>query len=78
MKKICIVCEGNPAKDPRPRRLIEILMCKYQLTAIGLEASEISGVEVLSYSHAKKRNAKEEQELEANVAKKDYMKLVKI
>ena len=78
MKKICIVCEANPAKNPRPRRLIEVLKYKYRLTAIGLEASEISGVEVLSYPHAKKRNAKEEQELEANVAKKDYMKLVKI
>lgn len=78
MKKICIVCEANPAKNPRPRRLIEVLKHKYQLTAIGLEVSEISGVEVLSYPYAKKRNAKEEQELEANVAKKDYMKLVKI
>ena len=78
MKKICIVCEANPAKNPRPRRLIEVLKHKYQLTAIGLEVSEISGVEVLSYPYAKKRNAKEEQELEANVAKNDYMKLVKI
>ena len=78
MKKVCIVCEANPAKNPRPRRLIEILKGKYRLTAIGLEATEIDGVEVLSYPYAKKRNAKEEQELENNVAKKDYMKLVRI
>ena len=69
MKKVCIVCEANPAKNPRPRRLIEILKGKYRLTAIGLEATEIDGVEVLSYPYAKKRNAKEEQELENNVAK---------
>ena len=78
MKKVCIVCEANPAKNPRPRRLIEVLKGKYRLTAIGLEATEIDGVEVLSYPYAKKRNAKEEQELENNVAKKDYMKLVRI
>ena len=78
MKKACVVCESNIAQDPRPRRLIEVLKGKYCLTTIGLEATEIDGVEVLSYPHAKKRNAKEEQELEANVAKKDYMKLVKI
>ena len=78
MKKVCMVCESDIIRDPRPRRLIEILKGKYRLTAIGLEATEIDGVEVLSYPYAKKRNAKEEQELENNVAKKDYMKLVRI
>ena len=61
IKRICIVCEANPAKNPRPRRLIEVLRGKYHLTAIGLEATEIDGVEVLSYPYAKKRNAKKFQ-----------------
>ncbi|WP_060663125.1 hypothetical protein [Helicobacter pullorum] len=78
MKKVCMVCESDIIRDPRPRRLIEVLKGKYRITAIGLEATEINGVEVLSYPYAKKRNAKEEQELENNVAKKDYMKLVRI
>ena len=78
MKKICVVCEGNIAGDPRPNRLISVLKGKFDLTAIGLEATGIDGVEVLSYPFAKKRNAQEEEELEENVRRRDFIKLVKI
>ncbi|MCH5314053.1 MAG: glycosyltransferase, partial [Helicobacter sp.] len=78
MKKACVVCEGDPAKNPRPNRMLHWLKGHFELTAIGLEATAMEGVEILSYPDAKKRNAKEEAILEENVAKKDYMKLVKI
>ncbi|MCH5323127.1 MAG: capsular biosynthesis protein [Helicobacter sp.] len=78
MKKACVVCEANPAKNQRPNRMLKWLKGHFELTAIGREATPMEGVEMLSYPDAKKRNAKEEAILEENVAKKDYIKLVKI
>ena len=78
MKKACVICEGDPAKNPRPNRMLHWLKGHFELTAIGREATPMEGVEILSYPQAKKRSAKEEAILEENVAKKDYMKLVKI
>ena len=77
MKKICVIAEEDLSTS-RQKRLLDLLYGKFILTGIGLEAVPYKDIEILSYPHAIKRNAEQEAELERNVAKKDYMKLVKI
>ena len=77
MKKICVIAEANLSAS-RQKRLLDLLYGKFVLTGIGLEAVPYKDIEILSYPHAIKRNAEQEAELERNVSKKDYMKLVKI
>ena len=77
MKKICVIAEEDLSTS-RQKRLLDLLYGKFVLTGIGLEAVPYKDIEILSYPHAIKRNAEQEAELERNVAKKDYMKLVKI
>ncbi|WP_416829799.1 capsular biosynthesis protein, partial [Helicobacter ganmani] len=77
MKKICVIAEEDLSTS-RQKRLLDLLYGKFMLTGIGLEAVPYKDIEILSYPHAIKRNAEQEAELERNVAKKDYMKLVKI
>ncbi|RAX55971.1 hypothetical protein CCZ01_09840, partial [Helicobacter monodelphidis] len=80
MKKICVISEGNPAVDPRPHRVVNLLRKHYLVTIIGrgIEGLILDGIEVLSYDIPLKRTAEQEEELERNVAKKDYLKLVQI
>ena len=81
MKKVCIVCEANPVKCPRPRRLIGILKDKFMLSVIGRDIQEmqIEGVqEIFSYAIPPKRNAEQEEQLCRDVANKNYLKLVYI
>ncbi len=54
--RILVLCAANPATNPRPSRMIENLKEQHVVTAMGLDSSAISGVEVLSYSSYTKRN----------------------
>ena len=81
MKKICIVCEANPIKCPRPKRLIGVLKDKFMLSVIGrdIQETQIGGVqEIFSYAIPPKRTAEQEEQLYQNIANKDYLKLVHI
>ena len=81
MKKICIVCEANPNKCPRPKRSIGILKDKFILSVIGrdIQETQIKGVqEIFSYEIPPERNAEQEKQLCQNIVNKDYLKLVYI
>ncbi|MBB5021959.1 capsular biosynthesis protein [Desulfurispira natronophila] len=75
---IAVVCEADPAKCPRPSRLISHLKKTHNVTAIGRSATSIDGVKVLSYSPPKKRTLIQECVLYWNVLWRRYEKLVYI
>lgn len=54
--RILVLCAANPATNPRPSRIINFLKKNHSVTAMGIDATEISGAEVVSYSAYKKRN----------------------
>ncbi len=74
--KIAIICEANPATNPRPNRVIKAFKDEYEVTAIGRNATEIDGVRVLSYEVPKKRNFLQEILLHINVFMRNYRTLI--
>ena len=74
--RVATVCEANPAKNPRPNRVIQALQKDHELTAIGRHATQIEGVEVLSYDSPKKRNFWQEIGLYRDVFLRRYERLV--
>lgn len=54
--KILILCAADPAKNPRPSRLIGFLKKDHEVVALGIESTSMDGVEVLSYPKYSKRN----------------------
>ncbi|MGP1580719.1 MAG: hypothetical protein ACTTH5_06850 [Wolinella sp.] len=74
--KIAIICEANPATNPRPNRVIKAFKDEYEVTAIGRNATEIDGVRVLSYEVPKKRNFLQEILLYINVFTQNYRTLI--
>lgn len=45
MKKVLIMCQSDPKRDPRPNRMIHWLRSSYQVTVVGNEAIDMEGVE---------------------------------
>ncbi|PAF43012.1 glycosyltransferase [Helicobacter sp. 11S03491-1] len=76
MPKILVLCAANPATNPRPQRVIELLKLKYQVYAMGIQASPIENVKVFSYPAFKKRNFVEESALYKNVFFKKWQELI--
>ncbi|PAF47766.1 hypothetical protein BKH46_02705 [Helicobacter sp. 12S02634-8] len=76
MLKILILCAANPATNPRPQRLITLLKDTHKLTALGINASAIRGVEVFSYPAFHKRNIFEEIRLYKNVFSQNWQQLI--
>ncbi len=74
--RILVLCAANPATNPRPSRLINFLKKNHSITAMGINASIISGVEVISYSAYKKRNIFQEIWLYFNVFLKRWDRLI--
>ncbi|MDU7692627.1 MAG: glycosyltransferase [Helicobacter sp.] len=54
--RVLILCAANPALNPRPSRFIDFFKKKHQVSAMGINSSEINGVEVINYSAYKKRS----------------------
>lgn len=75
---IAVVCEANPAKNPRPNRVISLFKEDHKVTAIGREAQNIEGVDVFSYALPPKRSAEEELRLVETISRKEYKSLIEI
>lgn len=76
MAKILVLVAANPATSPRPRRMIELLKNRHEVYAMGINATLIDGVKMLSYPAFVKRNVFEEFLLYINVALKRWQKLI--
>ena len=48
MKKILILCYGDPNKDPRPNRMIRWLMDENQITVVGEKKIDLAGITSIS------------------------------
>lgn len=76
--KILVISEGNTAKDPRPKRVIENFKSSCLVTTIGINVSDIEDVNVLSYPASKRRSFFREILLYINIFTRRYMQLVDI
>ncbi|PAF44788.1 glycosyltransferase family 4 protein [Helicobacter sp. 11S02596-1] len=76
MLKILVLCAANPATNPRPKRMIDLLKANHQVCAMGICASSIEGVETFSYPAYTKRNLLEEIHLYIHSFSKNYAPLI--
>ncbi|PAF53778.1 hypothetical protein BKH42_04615 [Helicobacter sp. 13S00482-2] len=76
MAKVLVLCAANPAINPRPNRMIELLKHQHKVWAMGINATPIEKVEVFSYMPYKKRNMIGEAKLYLNVILKKWEKLI--
>lgn len=61
MKKVLIMCYGDPETDPRPNRMIHWLKDRYQLTVLAGKKINIGGVESVALESFLKEKCKQER-----------------
>ncbi|MDO7252500.1 glycosyltransferase [Helicobacter cappadocius] len=76
MAKILVLCAANPAVNPRPNHMIELLKSKHQVSAMGINTTPIKDVKIFSYPAYKKRNILQELKLWVDVAFRKWEKLI--
>lgn len=79
MKNIAILCDHNPALQPRPSRLIQMLKNHHHLFVFGSQCPAIEGVQTFAFpalKRAKDRTQKEQEALENALKNEDFDQLI--
>lgn len=76
MQKLLILTASNPAHNPRPRRMIDVLKGHYELYAMGIGSGEIEGVQTFSFPSYTKRTRLQELKLYFDVLLQKWDRLI--
>ncbi|MGP1450208.1 MAG: glycosyltransferase [Wolinella sp.] len=74
--RIVVLCEVDPAKNPRPNRVINAFKDSHDVVAIGRNANAIAGVDVLTYDAPQRRTRWQEFMLYINIFLHRFERLI--